>query len=136
MFNYGATIKPSGTLDNRNWKFSQHTLCKYTIPWREKLFYDFIGCYQLWRHECKYWYEERCHKTIWRWFRETSALVHCMLHSIESPLHHLFKSAGGKISGPRGFTRPIGKQLLKGETKAALSFTPIEVPAICIDNAN
>ena len=60
----------------------------------------------------------------------------CMLHSNELPLRHLFNSLDGKTSGPRSFTGPIGKELQKCETRAVVSFTPIEVPAIFIDNAD
>ena len=60
----------------------------------------------------------------------------CMLHSNELPLRHLFNSLNGKTSGPRSFTGPIGKELQKCETKAVVSFTPIEVPAISIDKAD
>ena len=59
-----------------------------------------------------------------------------MLYSNKLPLCHLYNSLYGKTSGPRSFSGPIGKELQKCETRAVVSFTPIEVPAIFIDNAD
>ena len=59
-----------------------------------------------------------------------------MLHLNELPLRHLFNALDGETSGPRSFTGSIGKQLHKYETKATISFTPIEVDTISIDKAD
>lgn len=60
----------------------------------------------------------------------------CLLHSNELPLRHLIDELDGRTSGPRGFVGPIGKQLLKCETKDVVSFKSIPSESISIENSD
>lgn len=50
----------------------------------------------------------------------------CQLHGNELPLGHLFQYLDGPTTGPRGFSGPIGGQLVECEKLSVINFAPIE----------
>ena len=49
----------------------------------------------------------------------------CVLHCIELPLSHLFRSIDGTISGPNAFSGPIGQLISNCEHQKVYDFEPI-----------
>lgn len=60
----------------------------------------------------------------------------CQLHANELPLRHLINSIDGDTTGPRGFSGPMGKELLNCEKKSVVSFAIIESEMPVILNAD
>ena len=58
----------------------------------------------------------------------------CLLHMNELPLRHLVKKTDGETSGPKGFTGPLGKMLLKADSMPIVDFAAIPSEDLCVTN--
>ena len=56
----------------------------------------------------------------------------CLLHMNELPLRHLVKKMDGETSGPKSFTGPLGKMLLKADSMPVVQFEAVSCEDLCV----